>query len=98
MAANLKVDSVTIDARRLTGRDLRDMGRVLEMPLTAELMGNLSKNPPMEVVYAMLWVTLRRDDPAVTFDDVLDIAIGDLPTFEATGPKALSPGGDVAAT
>lgn len=95
MAPMIKADSVTVDARQMTGRDWRDIGRAIESPVTQAMMSN----PPIEVVYAMLWITLRRDDPKLTYDDVLDIPIADLPQMgggtDPKGPRALAP---VAAT
>ncbi len=88
MALDLKTENVVIDARRMTGRDWRDIGRALERPVTQSMM----QDPPLEVVYAMLWITLRRTQPGLTYDEVLDLPIENLPRLTGgAAPKALRP-------
>jgi hypothetical protein len=79
-----RVEELTIDRDSFTGRDWRDMGRALGAPIT----NKLTQDPPLELIYAMAWVVLRRTEPALTYDAVLDMSIGELPKMRAADPKA----------
>jgi hypothetical protein len=88
MAATPKrIQEITIDRDSFTGRDWRDIGRALGVPVTQKL----TQDPPLELVYAMAWVVMRRAEPDLTYDDVLDMPMGDLPKMnarQAPDPKA----------
>jgi hypothetical protein len=88
MAAQPKrVQELTIDRDSFTGRDWRDMGRALGMPITQ----SLTQDPPLELVYAMAWIVMRRTEPDLAYDAVLDMNMSDLPKMnakQAPDPKA----------
>lgn len=66
------------DHTTLSLREARDIERVTEMPVAAALASfngrkHADGSRGMDVYPAFLWIAMRKTDPAVTFDDVLDL-------------------------
>lgn len=57
----------------MTGREIRDFERV--QPVKMSNLGKVSESGelPVDTIYALAWVFYRRENPAVSFDDVLDV-------------------------
>lgn len=57
----------------LTGREIRDFERV--QPVKLSNLGKVSESGeiPVDTIYGLAWVFHRRENPGVSFDDVLDI-------------------------
>lgn len=82
--AEKRIEEITVDTARWSGRDFRDLGQALGMPITQATL----RAPTLDMVYGMTWIELRRLEPGLTFDEVLDMTLADLPRMEAAeAPK-----------
>jgi len=69
-------EAVVVDPSTLTGRERQLMKRALATSIEGE-------PDALDGLYAGLWVTMRRTDETLTFDEVLDaVTIGDLNAAE----------------
>ena len=76
------------DLSNITIRDLRDLEGVIGKPIGAlfsSLAGGDMAGLDAETLAGLFWLRLRKDDPELTLDDVLDLDLGAL---GGTGPKA----------
>lgn len=65
-----------------TGRDFIDYRAAVGEDLTesmAKIAASEGKNLPVDALFAVAWITARRNDPTLTYDEVLDtVKFGDL--------------------
>lgn len=73
-------DEMTIDLDSLSFQDLIDVQRATGTKVTRETLGD----PGIDVVAALLWVTLRKEQPALTFEEFCRQGVG----VELAGPKS----------
>jgi hypothetical protein len=69
------------DLSNITVRDLRDVESVIERPigaLFAALGGGDMSTLDADTLAALLWVRMRKDDPELTIEGVLDLDLGAL--------------------
>lgn len=83
------------DLANITIRDLRDLEGVIGKPigsLFASLAGGDMSGLDAETLAGLFWLRLRKDDPELSLDDVLDLdlgALGSASSGKATaGPTA----------
>jgi hypothetical protein len=83
----------TIDVGALAGITVRDLGDLEEQigkPIGA-LFEKLTEGDlsglDSRTLAGLLWLRMRKDDPELTYDDVLDVDLGTLTTTLAAGPK-----------
>ena len=75
--------NIDFDPNKWTGRDFRDYREVVGEDVLVS-MGKLSAatetgDLPTDALFAVAWITSRRKDPTLTFEDVLDTyTLGDL--------------------
>lgn len=78
------------DLANITIRDLRDLEAVTGRPIGAlfeKLAGGDMTGLDAETLAGLIWLRMRKDDPTLTLDDVLDLDLGALGAG-AAGPKA----------
>lgn len=69
------------DLSNITVRDLRDLEAVLERPIGSlfeSLAGGDMSGLSADMLAGLLWLRLRKDDPALEFEGVLDMDLGAL--------------------
>jgi hypothetical protein len=82
------VNPIDFDLSNITIRDLRDLEAVIGKPIGSlfeSLAGGNLSGLDAETLAGLFWLRLRKDDPKITLDDVLDLDLGGL---APTGPKA----------
>jgi hypothetical protein len=77
------------DLANITIRDLRDLEGVIGKPIGSlfqSLAGGDMSSLDAETLAGLFWLRLRKDDPELSLDDVLDLDLGAL--GPDAGPKA----------
>lgn len=84
VALEIDGERITVDSRAITLRERQEMKRALaDLPVEAD---------EMDWVAAAAWITMRRSDPALTLDDVMDrVTVGDVQDREFVDAEADSP-------
>lgn len=70
-----------LDLSNITVRDLKDLEGVIGKPigsLFAALSGGDMSNLDADTLAGLFWLVLRKDDPELTLDGVLDLDLGAL--------------------
>lgn len=80
---------ITIDQSKLTGRDLLAIEKEVGRPVARYFQGG-GEGLPMDVLYALLLVLKRKDDPTVTMDTLLDLPMDDMEIVQAPPPDPTS--------
>jgi hypothetical protein len=82
------------DLRGITLRDLKDLERALERPIGIVMKsladGDVSKIDA-DVLAGLVWIRLRREDPAVTLDDVWAMDLSAFDELELDPKVSLGP-------
>lgn len=68
----------TVDIEAVAGVAINEVSRLFQRAVDSKG----EDAPPMRVLAAVVWIIARRDDPSLTFEDVLDTKVADL-TFSA---------------
>jgi hypothetical protein len=67
---------IDFDVNKWTGRDFRDYREAVgeDVLVSMDKLGKSEETGvvPIDAVYGVAWITLRREDAALTYDDVLD--------------------------
>ena len=82
------LNAAEFDLSNVTLRDLRDLESMMGKPigsLFAALSGGDISSLSADLMAGLFWLRLRKDDPDLTLDDVLDMDLGGL---NPTDPKA----------
>ena len=80
-----------LDLSGITIRDLRELEKVLGKPIGSvfeAMAGGDMSGLTADTMAGLIWLRMRKDDPELTYDAVLDLDLAGLSGGSAADPKA----------